>query len=169
MIQKKVGKLKENNKMTFVKEAILGIIIAVIFFMFCMFGAKLIYDSPEYGDYCDNNYYDSYEKPLNASQLEEREISQKECYNEYDLARESYSKKMFIASLIFGILVILACAVFIDIGSISGGLMFGSLMFILYGTGGYWTYMDDLIRFLILGVGLALLIYVAYWLNKKKK
>ena len=155
--------------MTFVKEAILGIIIAIIFFMFCMFGAKLIYDSPDYGDYCDNDYYNSYEKPLNTSQLDEREATQKECREEYELAREPYSKNMFIASLIFGILVILACAIFIDISSISGGLMFGSLIFILYGTGGYWEYMDDLLRFLILGAGLALLIYVAYWLNKKKK
>ena len=159
--------------MTKVKELILGVIIAIIFLMFCVFGTKLIYDSPNYEDYCDygrinGNFYPMDEKPLNASQMEAQENAYKECYDDYDIANESYSKKMFIISLIFGMLVILGCAIFININSISGGLMFGSLMFILYGTGGYWSYMDDLIRFIILGVSLGLLIYVAYWINKRK-
>jgi uncharacterized membrane protein len=74
---------------------------------------------------------------------------------------------MFIISLIFGVLVIILCTIFIDINSISGGLMLGSIMFIVYGTGRYWSYMDDLMRFIILGISLGILIYVSYWTNKK--
>jgi len=45
--------------------------------------------------------------------------------------------------------------------------MFGSLMFIIYGTGRYWDYMDDFMRFIIVGIALGILIYVAYWTNKR--
>jgi len=76
---------------------------------------------------------------------------------------------MFIISLIFGILVIVGCTIFISTNSISGGLMFGSLMFIIYGTGRYWNYMDDLVRFIILSIALVVLIYVSYWTSKKMK
>jgi len=46
--------------------------------------------------------------------------------------------------------------------------MLGSLVFIIYGTGRYWNYMDDLMRFIILGISLGILIYIAYWISKKK-
>ena len=77
--------------------------------------------------------------------------------------------KMFIISLIFGILVIVGRTIFISTNSISRGLMFGSLMFIIYGTGRYWNYMDDLVRFIILSIALVVLIYVSYWTSKKMK
>lgn len=157
-----------------IKEILLGIIIAVIFLMFCVFGMKLIYDTPKYEDYCDYSQMapTAYDKTvLNDSELQAQEKAQQEIYNkcskEYDLANKDYSKNMFIISLIFGILIIIICTIFIDINSISGGLMFGSLMFIIYGTGRYWNFMDDLMRFIILGIALGVLIYVAYWTSRK--
>lgn len=158
-----------------IKEVLLGIIIAVVFLMFCVFGTKLIYDAPEYEKYCDYskiNAPTAYDK-TNLSQAELQEQQEEynkiyeECSKEYELANKNYSKNMFIISLVFGLLVIIICTIWIDIGSISGGLMFGSLMFIIYGTGRYWEYMDDLLRFIILGIALAILIYVAYWINKR--
>jgi len=149
------------------KEILLGIIISIIFLMFCVFGTKLIYDTPKYEDYCD---YGTLGKinPLNDSQIQIQQELEKQCFEKYDTANKDYSKKMFVISLIFGLLVIIICTIFININSILGGLMFGSLMFIIYGTGRYWNYMDDLMRFIILGVCLVILIYVAYWINKKK-
>ncbi len=156
-----------------IKEILLGIAIAIIFLMFCVFGTKLIYDEPKYEDYC--NYSDiptMYDKTnLNNSELQEQAQAQQEeyerCSKLYDDANKNYSKNMFIITLIFSILVITLCTVFIEINSISGGLMLGSLMFILYGTGRYWNYMDDLMRFIILGIALGVLIYVAYWASNR--
>lgn len=157
-----------------IKEIILGIAIAIIFLMFCVFGTKLIYDSPEYEDYCDYSqiYPPGYDKiNLNDSEIQAQEQAQQkiyqECYEKYEAANKNYSKNMFIISIIFGVLVIVLCTIFIAINSISGGLMLGSLMFIIYGTSRYWNYMDDLMRFLFLGVALAALIYVAYWTSKR--
>jgi hypothetical protein len=157
------------------KEILLGIAIAIIFLMFCVFGTKLIYDSPKYESYCNYSEINPtvYDKAnVNESEflIEEkiREEKYKECSEKYELANKNYSKNMFVISLIFGILVIIICVIFIEINSISGGLMLGSLMFLIYGTGRYWNYMDDLMRFLILAVALGVLIYVAYWINKRK-
>jgi hypothetical protein len=143
------------------KEVLLGIIIGVVLLMFLVFGTKLIYDSPEYDDYCD--YSKIYETNDSAIQ---NKLSQ-ECTSNYDTANEDYSKKMFILSLIVGVFIIVGSAVFVNINSISGGLMLGSLMFLIYGTGSYWRYMNDWLRFIVLGVALGILIYVGYWLSKK--
>lgn len=147
-----------------IKEIILGIAIAIIFLMFCVFGTKLIYDSPKYEDYCDYHELGKID-PINDSAYYNQVYQ--ECSEKYDIANKNYSKNMFIISLIFGVLVIAFCTIFIAINSISGGLMLGSLMFIIYGTSRYWSYMDDLMRFIVLGVALAVLIYVAYWTSKK--
>ncbi len=157
-----------------IKEWLLGITISIIFLMFCVFGTKLIYHSPKYEDYCD---YSKINYPvLNKTNLSEKDLIEeqefyskyyKDCSDKYDLANKNYSKNMFITSLIFSIIVVILCVVFININSISGGLMFGSLMFIVYGTGKYWNYMDDLLRFVVLGVALIALIYTAYWINKQ--
>jgi hypothetical protein len=141
-----------------IKEVLLGIIIAVVLLMFLVFGSKLVYDSPEYEDYCDYSR-------INVS---ENNGYYQECSEGYDSARENYSKKMFILSLIVGVIVIVGSAVFININSVSGGLMFGSLMFVIYGTGSYWQYMNDWVRFVILGLALGVLIYVGYWLSSRE-
>jgi hypothetical protein len=144
-----------------IKEVLLGVIIGVVLLMFLVFGAKLIYESPNYEDYCD--YKGIYEKndTIIQSQLYQ------ECESKYNEANENYSKKMFILSLIVGILIIICSVVFIEINSVSGGLMFGSLMFLIYGMGNYWRYMNDWGRFIILGVCLIALIYVGYWISKR--
>lgn len=162
-----------SSKESRIKEILLGIAIAIIFLMFCVFGMKLIYDAPEYEDYCDYDIpFTPYDKMnLNESELQVQENAQeeqyKQCYEKYDIANKDYSKNMFIITLILTILVITICTIFIEINSISGGLMFGSLMFLLYGTGRYWNYMDDLMRFIVVGLALGVLIYVAYWTNKR--
>ena len=149
-----------------IKEIILGIAIAIIFLMFCVFGTKLIYDEPDYEDYCD--YQELSKIDYTNDSFYYTQVYQ-ECSDKYDEANKNYSKTMFIISLIFGVLIISICTIFISINSISGGLMFGSLMFIIYGTSRYWNYMDDLMRFIVLGAALAVLIYVSYWVSKRKE
>jgi hypothetical protein len=155
-----------------VKEILLGIAIAIIFLMFCVFGTKLIYDTPKYEDYCDYskiNPINTDGKPLNDSALQAQQEAYNECAKAYDVANKEYSKNMFIISLVFGIIVFIVSIVFIEIISISGGLMLGSLIFIIYGTARYWNYMDDLTRFVIVVLVLGILIYVAYWLSKREE
>jgi hypothetical protein len=152
-----------------IKEILLGIAIAIIFLMFCVFGTKLLYDAPKYEDYCDYSKLNpiSTEKTLDDSQTQEQQEMYTLCSEQYELANKNYSKNMFIISLIFSVLLIAFCTIFINVISISGGLMLGSIMFMVYGTGRYWNYMDNLMRFAILGIALVFLIYIAYWASKK--
>jgi len=150
-----------------IKNLILGAIIAVIFVMFCAYGVNLFYDAPEYEDYCDERPY-IIDKNLTQQEIDQRNQYYKECQDKYDVANESYSKNLFIISLVFSLIIIAISAFFIEVSSVSGGLMLGSLFFIVYGTGRYWRYMNDWLRFVILGAVLIILIYLGYKIAKKK-
>ena len=51
--------------------------------------------------------------------------------------------------------------------SVGAGLMGGGIGTLIYGAGGYWEYAEDWIRFLSSVIGLVVLIWFAYWWNKK--
>jgi small-conductance mechanosensitive channel len=149
-----------------IKNIILGLIIAVIFLMFAVYGTKLVYDAPEYEDFCD----EFKPVPLDRKIAEEIIQEMEECRNDWNSAQEDYFEKIFIISLIFSIVVIIASILLVHVEAVAGGLMLGSLFFIIYGTWEYWRYMNDWLRFIILGVALIILIYAGYWLaNKESK
>lgn len=176
-----------------IKNLLLGAVIAIIFLMFCVYGIKLMYNGPEYEDFCENTY-SSPEKTSNTCNINNKlQDKANQCYNSKGIVRykydyngcrtnltcdfcnrdfeevnKDYTKNLFLISLIFGIVVIIISVLFIGISAISGGLMTGSLFFIIYGTGGYWNFMDDWVRFIILGITLGILISLAYYLKNKK-
>ena len=176
-----------------VKNLLLGIVIAVIFLMFFVYGTKLVYDEPEYDKFCNYSYYYP-EKIINCSFNSELQKQMQDCYNqrgipryeydangcetsltcdlcslEYEEASKDYSKNLFLISLIIGIIVIAVSVIFIKVPAVSGGLMLGSLFFIIYGTTGYWRFMEDVLRFVILGLTLFILIWLAYYLSRRDK
>ena len=150
-----------------VKEIILGIIIGVVLLMFLVYGMKLIYDAPEYPN-CYEKRTAFIDAELNEVQEQQINNEIQECQDDYEKAREAYSRNMFIITLIISVLIIVVSVVLIKIEVISGGLMFGSLMFLIQGTAGYWQFMEDWLRFFILGIALLILIYAGYWLSKRK-
>jgi uncharacterized protein YqhQ len=90
------------------------------------------------------------------------------CSLDYEEANKNYSKNLFLISLIIGIIVISVSVIFIKVSAVSGGLMLGSLFFIIFGTAGYWEFMEDVLRFVILGLALFILIWLAYYLAKNE-
>jgi len=83
------------------------------------------------------------------------------CEQSYDAANEKYSKKVFIITLVIGIVAIIV-SVLLQLVSVSAGLMVGGLFLIIYGTMRYWEFSSDFLRFVILGVVLAILIWLGY-------
>lgn len=180
-----------------IKNLILGLIIAVVFLMFCVYGTNLIYKTPEYIDFCNNSYYNAPMKtlpPENCSQYNDA-VNRKsqECWNskgvtnpvydekgcetdvacdfcnkKYDVADEVYSKNLFVISLVFSVIIIIISVVLVNVPSVYGGLMLGSFAFIIYGTSRYWRFMNDWIRFIVLGAALVILVYVAYYISRKE-
>ncbi|MCK9569257.1 hypothetical protein M0R72_09990 [Candidatus Pacearchaeota archaeon] len=176
-----------------VKNLLLGIVIAVIFVMFFVYGTKLVYDEPEYDKFCNQSYYYP-EKIVNCSFNLELQKQMTDCYNqqgipkyeydvdgcetslvcdfcslEYEKANRDYSKNLFLISLIVSIIVIAVSVILIKVSAVSGGLMLGSLFYIIYGTARYWQFMEDVLRFLILGLALFILIWLAYYLARRDK
>lgn len=83
------------------------------------------------------------------------------CNVEFNQARNIYFRNVFIISGIVGIIVIVIGAV-LNLTSVSAGLFGGGVLTIIYGTMNYWSELADWARFIILGITLAVLIYLGY-------
>lgn len=83
------------------------------------------------------------------------------CNKNYNDVRNVYNRNVFIISGIVGIIVIIVGAV-LQLTSVSAGLFGGGILTIIYGTTSYWSELADWARFIILGIALAVLIYLGY-------
>lgn len=83
------------------------------------------------------------------------------CSIDFSNARNVYFRNVFIISGIVGIAAIIIGAV-LQMASVSAGLFGGGVLTILYGTTNYWSELADWSRFIILGIALAVLIYLGY-------
>lgn len=96
------------------------------------------------------------------------------CNQDFQKARNIYFRNVFIISGIVGIAVVIIGAI-LHITSVSVGLFGGGVLTIIYGTTNYWSELADWARFIILGIALAVLIYLGYMgfsvfgVGKKKK
>lgn len=95
--------------------------------------------------YCDINYY---------------------CMKDLEEKRTPYNRNVFIITVILGISAIIL-GVYLNLSSVSSGLMGGGVLTMLYGALRYWADMDEYLRFIILAVVFAVLIWIGY--NKIKK
>jgi len=91
------------------------------------------------------------------------------CEKNYNNVLKEYSKKVFIIAIIAGIIAIVIGAVFFNVEAVGSGIMLGGFAFFTYGTIRYWAHIPDVGRFTLLGISLAVLIYIGIWLNKNKK
>ena len=190
-----------------IKEAILGISIAIIFVFFVAFGIKAFYKEPKFEDFCargtsidvvySKGYYEvpypayparfkepagnvctkaniEYEKFRKDCIAKKADVTfeydengcqiAKECtfcQQDYNKARNIYFRNVFIISGVVGIIVIVVGAI-LKITSVSAGLFGGGVLTIIYGTTNYWSELADWARFIILGIALAVLIYLGY-------
>jgi len=162
-----------------IKKAILGIAITIIFLLFVAYAIDTIYPSPEYKDFCEEkatiintqqecesiggewNPYDR-PKPVTEDEIFEGYCDRDfECRQDYDAARDVYNRNVFFVSVIIGIITLVIAAL-LSLESVSAGLMGGSVLLIIYGTIRYWGDMSNILRTILLGVALAILIWLGY-------
>jgi len=95
----------------------------------------------------------------------------KQCQDEFRETEEDYNRNLFIATSIIGLIAMLVGGFVLSHTSVSPGLMGGGFITIIYGLIRYWRFAGDKLKFVILGLILALLIYVAYkkWPGEDKK
>ena len=172
-----------------VKNIALGVAIFVLSLFVVIYGVNTLLDRPEYNNFCEDNYRPNINNDeaecINAggkwivsscipedlnckdsSYCDTYEMFQK-CQNEYNSARESFSRNAFFIILPVSILLIALGALLFSLESVGGGLMAGGIGAIIYGVSGYWEYSEDWLRFIISLVGLVIVIFIAYFFNHK--
>lgn len=94
-------------------------------------------------------------------------LSGKYCYDLYNDAREAYSRNIFLIALPLGIIIIAAGALIFGLEAVGAGLMGGGVGIILWGVGGFWQFAQNWLKFVLSLLGLIILIWLAYYFNKK--
>ncbi|MEK6819912.1 MAG: hypothetical protein AABY03_01800 [Nanoarchaeota archaeon] len=175
-----------------IKNIIFGIAIFILTMFVGIYGLSTLYgEVPEYGDYCPINLINQTMCEAEGGNWIENSpqvvvdtnggaksvpveggycnYDYTPCQKELENAEKAYFKKIFLTALPIGVLIILAGALIMSLESVSAGLMLGGVGMIVYGTGTYWRFTDDWLKFVLSLAGLVILILAAYWFNKKEK
>lgn len=176
------------NYIMSLKNIIIGIAIIILTISVVVYGVNTFYNRPEYSNFCEASHtgevintqircdkvggkWSSYDYPVS----EREEIIKSTgscdrdfiCRESYDKAREKYSRNVFFVTIPLGILIIVLGAVVFGLEAVGAGLMGGGVGTMLFGIGGYWQYTQDWLKFILTLISLIVLIWFAYWFNKK--
>jgi len=177
------------------KNFVLGIGILVVYALALWQGIQAFYPSPQYEDYCDfQREFPSFQRNVDCSINPALENKANACwqaggefryeYDEdgcqvdgycdecritYDEASDKYSRNVFIASLIIGVITLIIGFTILSIEPVGSALMASGIWAFFFGTVVNWRNFGNSIRFVILAIVLILLILFAIRLNSKKK
>ena len=170
-----------------IKDVILAIAIIVLTIFVTYYGINIFFPSSDYNNFCDNNKYYGI---LNTSQQCES-VNGKwnpnyypettpvknnidgycdiyyQCNLEFQDAMKMRSRNVFFIALPLGIIIIALGAFFFGLEAVGAGLMGGGVGTLIYGSGAFWPYTENWIRFFISLLGLIVLIWFAYFFNKR--
>lgn len=164
------------------KDVILSIAIIIMTIFVTYYGINTIYPSPDYNNFCSpdrimvannsNDCYASGGKWMDSASAEPKSYQgycdfDYYCRQEFENASKIRSRDVFIMAIPIGIAVIATGAFFFGLEAVGAGLMGGGVGTLVYGSGAYWPYTENLIRFLISLAGLLILIFFAYFIGKK--
>ena len=173
------------NHIMNLKNVLLGIAIIILTIFVTFYGINTLFPKPDYNDYCKPDRYNIYVN--NSAECEAADgrwnpnygaapvkdvpngycdLTWK-CNQEFNDADRERSKKVFFVALPLVVAIIVLGAFFFGLETVGVGLMGGGIGTLIYGSGAYWPYTQNWIRFLISLVGLAVLIWLAYYFNKK--
>lgn len=91
------------------------------------------------------------------------------CNVEYNDASKDYSQRVFIISIIFGILTLLVGYAILTIEPVGSALMASGVGALVYGSMNNWQNLSTIWRFLLLLAALILLVWIAIRLNTPSK
>ncbi|MFH1586054.1 MAG: hypothetical protein ABIB79_04760 [archaeon] len=167
-----------------IKNIVLGIAIVILTLFVTINGISVFYPSIDYDDYCDEMLSGKLittegECIDEGGRWNPQEIVSPDrevdgycdktygCRQDYEDAREARAKKVFYISIPLGVAILVVGGFLFHLEAVGAGLMGGGVGTMVYGSGAYWQYGDDLFRFIISLLGLAAVIYLAYWMNKR--
>jgi len=161
---------KAKSKSGGVKKVILAIAIVIVLASFIQIGIKTFFEQPRYENYCNetiapkalavkcecrDNSTGSYYN------MTETDRYYNECNGRFEVVNEKHSNIVFWISLITGIILFIV-GVNIALSSIASGLMGGAVITIFIGVTNYWRYFENYAKLIILGIVLAILLWIGY-------
>ena len=154
------------------KQAIITVTIAILFSLFIGYGIEVFDDSPDYEDYClsQNLFEVDNEQDCLSSGGEwygQEEVEPRDCYINFDAAKLKHDQIVFISSLIIGVIAVIA-SIFLKQEVISTGILAGGVLLKLYGTIRYWSHANNLLKFSLIGIALAIVVWFTYKKLEKK-
>ncbi len=165
--------------------------IVIVLNLFFAFAIKVIYDEPEYNQFCIEKQVriipdtqdsclalggqwteDAYiqKTPPRGGIIEQPIIKETKggfcnpdytCRQDYRSARDLYERNVFVALVIIGVLLIVGSLFITGIEVLSLGLSLGGILSLIIGSMRFWSIMDEYLRVGILGIALIALIWVA--------
>lgn len=166
------------------KKVIVAIAIALIFALFIGYGIEVFSPTPKYEDFCPQRIYEARDEKTCTEtggvwQAEENSAPSprpvgggycnqpQECNEFYNTTAANHDKIVFIIAIIFGLIGIVA-GIILQKETVGVGLLIGGIVTILYGTIRYWQHANNTLKFILLGVVLAVLIWIGYKKLEKK-
>ena len=167
-----------------IKNIIIAIGIIILTISVGIYGVHTFYQSPEYNNYCaeaESNWYANTSTQCESmggkwtNYIGPKTIDSPigycdtayTCRMQYDSDMEDYSRTVFLIALPLGIIIIAVGALVFGLEAVGAGLMAGGVGIILWGVGGFWSFAEDWIKFLLSLLGLVVLVWLAYYFNKK--
>jgi len=167
------------------KNLLFGIAIFILTLLVGIYGINTFYGaSPDYINYCPS-YLENESACVNSGgtwtpdlvNVEVKSVPVRSsgycnydytsCQKNYDDAQKTYWKGTFLIALPLGIIVIVLGAIVFGLEFVGSGLMAGGVGILIYGAGNYWRFAQDWLRFTLSILGLVVLIWFAYWFNKR--
>ena len=163
-----------------VMNVVFGIGIAVLIFIVVLLGIQSFYPRPELGDFgcdkirvtgpvlCNDNMTVGECNSLKNQEVIKGESEEsKQCWEEYDSAREDYDRNFFLITAIIGFIAIIISMFLLSMTNIAAGVAFSGLALIVFGFMIGWQSTNDILKFII-GLIIAVVVIVfAVRINKK--
>ncbi|MBS3100162.1 hypothetical protein J4463_03020 [Candidatus Pacearchaeota archaeon] len=172
-----------------IKNIIIGLAIMILSSFVAIYGIQTFYmEAPDWNTYCGNISTSSYnintpaecetaggkwnptygEMPAKTTPSGYCDLYY-QCNKELENAQKTFSKTLFLITVPVGIILILIGAALFALESVGAGIMLGGVITLIYGAANYWPNAGSAFRFIISLIGLAIVIAIAYWLNKRKR
>ncbi len=159
--------------------------IIIVLNLFINYGVSTFYDAPERDVFCPKEltaekhdtkeecesaggfWSENYAYPSSEIRAPKEEFIEEgwcdvyhSCQKGFEEARDFYNRNVFVILIIAGIISIIIGFLITQVEAVSLGLSFGGLISLIIGTIRYWSAMDEYLRFIILGIALAILIWI---------
>jgi hypothetical protein len=154
-------------------SVLIAFIIAVLTASFLFSVGYAVFEEPQWNDYCVDRPYPDRFGNSSQEQIDAYEQEMRACGDAYNEATERVRNAVFFIVTGLGVFVIIG-ALAIRPASVNltfyivSGVVFGALIAILIATMQNWSWFARLLRPFILGLEIALVIFVAYRLFAPK-